>query len=477
MFNNNIMNTFFMHKIKFNNKTLDRYQTRAVLCNKKRYLVVAAAGSGKTFTIASKINYLVNNLNVKDSSILCISFTNNSVNDMKRVFESNNLHIDVMTYHKLAMYILKNVNYKITNGYVLEYYVSEYFSSFIYDDKLDKLFNDYINEESINIEYLKKSIISFINTVKAYGKDITYIYDLIHKDIPYNDKLLLTIVYKIFYLYEEELKSSRLYDFNDLIIKASKRVKYLKYFKYKYIIIDEYQDTSIIRYNLINNLSLKFDLNIICVGDDFQSIYKFNGSDIDLFVNFKKLFKESKILKLKYTYRNPKDVVSISSRFIMKNYRQIKKRLISNNYIDKSINIVYYKDIYKAYIDTVKDIDNILILGRNNEDINMIGDISYKNKNINYMTIHKSKGLEEDYVIVINLLNNKFPSNIKEYDIFKYIKSKDKYLYEEERRLFYVAITRCKRKVFLFTKKGNESIFIKELIKDYKFKINIFNYD
>ena len=476
MFNNYIMNTFFMHKIKFNNKVLDRYQTKAVLCKKKRYLVVAGAGTGKTFTIASKINYLVNTLNVKSSSILCISFTNNSVDDMKKVFTSNNLNIDVMTFHKLAMYILKDINYKISN-YNLEYITNEYFESFIYDDNLDKLFNDYIIEENINIDYLKKSIISFINTVKSYGKDISFIYDLIHKDIPYNDKLLLTIIYKIYYLYEEELNSLKLYDFNDLIIKASIRASKLRYFKYKYIIIDEYQDTSLIRYNLIKNLSDRFDLNVICVGDDYQSIYKFNGSDIDLFVRFKKLFKESKILKLKYTYRNPKDVVDISSRFIMKNYRQIKKRLISRKRVNLSINVVYYKDIYKAYINIIKDIDNILILGRNNDDINMIGDISYKDKNINYMTVHKSKGLEEDYVIVINLLDKKFPSINKEYDIFKYIKSKDKYLYEEERRLFYVALTRCKKKVFLFTKRGNESIFIKELIKDYKIKINVFNYD
>ena len=127
------MNTFFMPKITFNNKTLDKYQTKAVLCNKKNYLVVASAGSGKTFTIASKINYLVRKLNVKPSSILCISFTNNSVNDMKRVFTNNNLNIDVMTYHKIAMYILRNINYKIANPNILQYITNEYFESFIYD--------------------------------------------------------------------------------------------------------------------------------------------------------------------------------------------------------------------------------------------------------------------------------------------------------------------------------------------------------
>ena len=219
----------------------------------------------------------------------------------------------------------------------------------------------------------------------------------------------------------------------------------------------------------------------MCVGDDFQSIYKFNGCDIELFTNFKKYFNDSKILKLKYTYRNPKDVVNISSRFIMKNNYQIKKRLISNKYVDNSINIVFYKDLYSAYIKVIEELDNIMILGRNNDDINMInnGDYNYKDKSIRYLTIHKSKGLEEDNVIIINLLdnNNSLPSKIKEYDIFKYIKKRDKYLFEEERRLFYVAITRCRKKVFLFTKKNKESIFVKELIKDYKLKINVFKFD
>ena len=474
------MDIFSNNKYKFGNKILDKYQTRAVYEKSNCYLVVAGAGSGKTLTIASKVNYLVNQLNVDERKILCISFTNESVNDMKRVLLDNNLDVEVLTFHKLSMFILKNDNYNLVFESLLPYIITEYLEHIIDQDNLGSSLNSYLKENKLNKSYLENIIESFIHTFKSYGLSIKdFIYIINHsKD---EDKLLLVIIFKIYILYTEEINSMNLLDFDDLIMSASKKVDKLKYFRYEYIIIDEFQDTSFIRYKLIKKLYEKFNIKIMAVGDDFQSIYKFNGCDIDLFIEYKKFFKGSKIIKLKNTYRNPKDVVNISSRFVMKNKYQISKRLVSSKYEDKSINIVYYKDILEAYYKVVENIDNVLILGRNNNDISMInnGDYSYNDKNIRYLTIHKSKGLEEDYVIILNLLDDTlgFPSKIKEYDIFKYIKRKDKYKYEEERRVFYVALTRCRKKVFLFTIRNKESIFVKELLKDYKLKINIFKFD
>ena len=133
-----------------------------------------------------------------------------------------------------------------------------------------------------------------------------------------------------------------------------------------------------------------------------------------------------------------------------------------------------------------------MILGRNNNDINNYIDenfkvekdraISLKNKNIDlrYLTVHKSKGLEADNVIVVNMNNDKlgFPSQIEEDKILRLVnKSKEKFLYEEERRLFYVALTRTKNNVYLLTQKNKESIFIKELEKEHKKNIEIINYN
>ena len=140
------MNIFFRPKIRFNDKELDKYQTRIVLDNSKHSLVVAAAGSGKTFTIAAKINYLVNELEVDPKNILCISFTNESVNDMKRVFNSNNLDIDVMTFHKFSMSILYKENYRISFTSLLPYIVTEYLENIIYFDRLGALYDEYLKD-------------------------------------------------------------------------------------------------------------------------------------------------------------------------------------------------------------------------------------------------------------------------------------------------------------------------------------------
>ena len=220
----------------------------------------------------------------------------------------------------------------------------------------------------------------------------------------------------------------------------------------------------------------------MAVGDDFQSIYSFSGTDISLFIKFRRYFRNGKILKLRKTFRNPKDVVDISYRFVLSNRGQIRKRLISTNYIDNSIIVVYADNPLKAFKIISKDLDNILILSRNKKDIlNILDDeinlennkIIYNNKNIKYLMIHSSKGLEGDYVFILNCIDDVlgFPNKIRENELFKYIKDSNNNL-DEERRLFYVALTRCKKRVYIFTQKERESIFVKELIKKYKRKIN-----
>ena len=100
------MNSFFMHKtIEFNGIKLDKYQSKAVMCDAKSYLVIAGAGSGKTLTIAAKIDYLIKN-NVSPNKILCLSFTNESVNSLKKVLEKNNIIVDVKTFHRLSLDII-----------------------------------------------------------------------------------------------------------------------------------------------------------------------------------------------------------------------------------------------------------------------------------------------------------------------------------------------------------------------------------
>ena len=148
----------------------------------------------------------------------------------------------------------------------------------------------------------------------------------------------------------------------------------------------------------------------------------------------------------------------------MKNKRQLYKKLISSKHISKPIKIYYGNNIDKI-INNIND-DDIFILGRNNNDIK-----KYKlSSNVKFLTVHASKGLEARHVIVLNLTDNilGFPNKIVDPKILKYIGNiYDRYEYEEERRLFYVALTRTKNEVYLVSDKNNKSVFIKELEKDY----------
>ena len=146
----------------------------------------------------------------------------------------------------------------------------------------------------------------------------------------------------IYFLYEEELKSTNSIDFNDMIVLATKYVKENDIRKYKYIIVDEYQDTSYIRYLFLKEIINKIGAKIICVGDDYQSIYRFNGCNLNMFLNFKKYFGYTKILKINNTYRNSQELIDIAGNFVMKNKHQINKKLSSNKHINKPIKNFFF---------------------------------------------------------------------------------------------------------------------------------------
>jgi len=473
-----------------NGYSLDKKQRLAVIDSSDSALLLAGAGSGKTLTIVGKIRYLIEILKIKKEDILCISFTNDSVNSLKNALLKNyNYDIDVFTFHKLALNILKdNKNIvNIASSDELDYIITEYFySNFSGLNILGK------KEEFYEI---KKLIGTFINLFKSNNYD--YIkFDEILERLKYgNDYIFIKIVREIYFEYMSELKSKNEVDFNDMINDAIKVLnKEGKIKSYKYIIIDEYQDTSLTKYNLIKTIKNKTHAKLFCVGDDFQSIYRFTGCNLNIFLNFKKYYKNSKIMKIENTYRNCKDLIKVSGNFIMKNNHQMRKKLKSSKKLKKPIKIIYYKSIKDSFEKLILDIysknnNGIMVLGRNNNDIYRYLNSNFKLENqsiiylknenikIRYLTVHKSKGLEEENVIIINLENkiNGFPSKIENNEILKYVLNEnDNYPYEEERRLFYVALTRTKNNVYLFVNKKNESIFVKEIVNNYKSYIQIF---
>lgn len=427
-----------------------------------------------------KIVYLVERKNIKENDILCITFTKDAALNLENNIKKNyNYNIKVYTFHSLALNIIKSNKYNISNPNLLNYIVDEYFYMALYNKnlklkvkkllcKIDTSYNDIL--KSKELISLKKLIITFINLFKTHNYNLNTFLKI--KD----NRDLIRIIIDIYLIYEEELKSTNSIDFNDMILLATNYLKNHDIHNYKYIIVDEYQDTSYTRYLFLKELIDKTNAKLICVGDDYQSIYRFNGCNINMFLNFKKYFGYTKILKINNTYRNSQELINIAGNFIMKNKNQLYKKLKSDKHIKKPIKIMYGNDLYKLLDIVLKKHKKILILGRNNFDINKYfnvdkdNNIIYKNTKIKYLTIHASKGLEEECVVIINLKDDilGIPNKIKNYKILNIFNNKDLYPFEEERRLFYVALTRSKSDVYLLVDKNNPSIFIKEIIKDNK---------
>lgn len=308
----------------------------------------------------------------------------------------------------------------------------------------------------------------------------------------------LKIAKEIYEVYQAELKDSLAVDFADMINLTEEHLSQIKekciYLNYKYIIVDEYQDISISRYKLLKKLSDLFDSKIVAVGDDWQSIFEFSGSDMELFTKFREILGYGEVISIENTYRNSQELINIAGSFIGKNSLQYQKILKSNKHIENPIQIVYYENLetmpttLEKVLDTFSEDKHILLLGRFVTDIEFVLGIHLIRKNktkivytknpnlqIDFLTIHKSKGLGYDNVILLNLLNGVYglPSKRKDHPLIALLKkeTEEKRIieYPEERRLFYVAMTRAKEKVYLMTpiSMRDTSEFIKELKRDY----------
>ena len=346
-------------------------------------------------------------------------------------------------------------------------------------------------------------VMNFIEQYKTSGYDDGGFAILRDKTDNPRTLLFLDIAEQVYRHYQSVLKQHNQIDFADMINDAHFYLGEIERqnikLPYRYIIIDEFQDIARQRFNLTKRLSEITNAKVVAVGDDWQSIYAFSGSDITLFTRFLELMGNGIELKITHTYRNSQELIDIAGGFVQKNSAQIKKQLVSPKRLENPIVIESFDDTAKIMknlaekteeiigkiIDEFGDKKTILIIGRYNYDMyklcntgrfkegynNKIRSVKYPNADITFMTAHSSKGLGYDNVILVNMFEGKFgfPCQIEDDPIMKLVTYEDTSMpYAEERRLFYVAMTRTKNRVYIVTPKNKPSRFLVELIKDYK---------
>ena len=375
-----------------------------------------------------------------------------------------------------------------------------------------EVFEKIVNtEENRYISRLVSLVCTFIQNFKTngYSSEKFFAWNATSKNE--RSKLFLTICEQCYHEYTKCLKERHAIDFEDMINDSARILREAEEQKleldFKYIIVDEYQDISRQRFDLTKELSSLCDAKIIAVGDDWQSIYAYAGSDITLFTHFKESFGYGLELRITKTYRNAQEVIDIAGGFIQKNSSQIKKALISPKHISNPVIIqTYTEDVDRKQYEgkggkfflvgetvekLMKEIlsenpkSSILLLGRYGFDgfnLTKSADFEYWEKTGNitsktfadiemeFMTVHRAKGLGFDNVIIINAIDSVygFPSKIQEDPVLQYVVKIDRTIeYAEERRLFYVALTRTKNRVYIVTPQQRPSEFVLELLRDY----------
>lgn len=442
---------------------LDEEQRRVVMCERSRIMVIAGAGSGKTTTMVAKVKYLVEIKRINPHSIILISFTNKAVDELKyRINQQMKIPCDISTFHSLASKILRNNGYHFKINTFPHKIVENFFKIYKKEAKWLK-----------NVEYSTEILKLYKNNPIVFHRKTKFWVNLI----------------KLYNYYKSYMQENSLMDFEDMINECNSLLKEkVINLDYQYIIIDEFQDISYNRYELVENIHRINNCSIIAVGDDWQAIFSFAGSNINLFYKFS---ETAEVLKITNTYRNSQELIDIASAFILKNTSQIEKKLNSIKKLNNPINIVSFfkhtKALCKVLDKLVKEYglnQRILLIGRYQFDIDCYIDNKklerfdskivykkYQDLSITFLTVHKSKGLGYDNVIILNMNNGVFgfPS-LKETDKIKrkLLNTQESYLYAEESRLFYVALTRTKNKVYILYKFNCCSIFIKELLKTHK---------
>ena len=447
-----------------------------------------------------ELNSYLNTLKLKQNYI-------NEYDHSKRFIVTYSKYNDNTTYLSNLERQLISLGYTLSNRLdeevfkkLMETETEGYFSNFIY-----------------------KILIPFISIFKTYNyhlEDFQGLYDY----APPILKKQLIVLKPIYAYYQQELAKKHYIDFDDMINLSYEIIPSIKEkdlgVDYDYLIIDEYQDISNQRYNLTKVLADLFQAKIMAVGDDWQTIYSFSGADINLFKDFKKHIEDAKQIPIENTYRNSQELIDIAGDFIQKNKNQIKKELKSTKHLTNPIEIYYYEDnadntVHNKYLmnnNLAKAITNIilnvnknkqnhkiLLLGRYEKDKEMLLSTNYfteyrgkirstvdKDANLNFLTIHKSKGLSADSVILINAVDDMlgFPSKIEDIPVIELLKDyskttfnnkhfvpslvsgfKEGIMYPEERRLFYVAMTRTKNKFYIAVPNSKRSMFVKEISK------------
>ena len=336
-----------------------------------------------------------------------------------------------------------------------------------------------LNEKG-QIDPLAKLVGTFLGLFKSGGHTVEALNGRINQGGDERAARFLGLFERLYAGYQALLRGRGEIDFDDMITLARGHVDGGTYrSRFRYIIVDEFQDISLGRAGLIRALRDQVkDAKLFCVGDDWQSIYRFTGSDISLTTEFEKHFGPARRTALDRTFRFHDRIAAFSSRFVQRNPSQLRKQLSTAVTSDQPGVVVYRHGEGDDPLPTIlaeiaaQGAASVFLLGRYGftapESLKSL-EARFPRLNIRFLTAHGSKGLEADYVVILGLTSGRygFPSEIADDPVLGMVLAGgEPFAFAEERRLFYVALTRARKRVYLVADAANSSAFVREVLAD-----------
>ena len=333
-------------------KKLNEEQKEAVSYLNGPLLIVAGAGSGKTRVLTSRIAHIIKSKKANPNQILSVTFTNKAAQEMRNrvsaMLEKEAIGIPWLgTFH--------SVSAKLLRRHARAVGLNSNFSIIDQDDQI-RLIKNICKSENIDIKKLSPNyILSVINSWKNKG-----LYP--EKVKPSNKNIFEKGILKIYKIYQKKLLDLNTCDFGDLILHCvnifenNNDILEIYSNNFKYILVDEYQDTNYIQSKWLNFLAKKHN-NICCVGDDDQSIYSWRGAEIKNFLGFDKIYKNTKIIRLEKNYRSTQNILNVASKLIENNQNRVGKKLFSNKDEGELVTLNCFRNVKDESIEIGSEIE------------------------------------------------------------------------------------------------------------------------
>lgn len=372
--------------------SLNEIQKKVAQDTEGAIMVTAGAGSGKTRLLTHRICYLIEDMGVSPYNILAITFTNKATNEMRERIDSMIDFADgvtIRTFHSLCALILRENIEKLGS-------FTRYFT--VYDDAdQEKVLKKVMEELKIDLESVKCDIACQISNAKNLGLGPNE-YHLMYKDT-----LHIKEICDIYAAYQEELKNCNALDFDDLLLKTMELLlnndEVCSYYqdKFKYILVDEFQDTNVVQYDLVRVLSAKWG-NVFVVGDEDQCIYSWRGANITNIQNFLKDYADARLYKLEQNYRSTKNILNVANRLIKYNVERLDKTLFTENEEGSNINYFEAESESEEAEYVAKCIAKLYSIGVQYKDIGVLMRISaisrhFEEKLLNYNIPYVTSGI------------------------------------------------------------------------------------